>query len=35
MHCSECGLEALDTPMKRTNYCPNCGAKMEVGHDSR
>lgn len=29
MHCSECGRETLNTPMERTNYCPNCGAKME------
>ena len=29
MHCSECGRETLNTPIERTNYCPNCGARME------
>ena len=24
--CSECGYKLFDEP---TNYCPNCGAKME------
>lgn len=35
MHCSECGLEALDTPLNRTNYCPNCGCFMKEGNDER
>ena len=35
MHCSECGLEALDTPLKRTNYCQNCGARMENPGETR
>lgn len=26
-HCSECGNEVM--PDKISNYCPNCGAKME------
>ena len=29
-HCSECGK--LDNFCARTNYCPNCGAKMEGGN---
>ena len=28
--CSACGREALGF----TNYCPNCGAKMEVSEDA-
>lgn len=24
--CSECGYKLMDVP---TNYCPNCGAKMD------
>lgn len=27
-HCSECGKS--DTLGARTNYCPNCGAKMDL-----
>lgn len=27
-HCSECGAEVM--PDKISNYCPNCGAKMDV-----
>lgn len=34
MRCSECGWETLDTPIERTNFCPNCGARMEVEHDA-
>ena len=26
-HCSECGNEVM--PDKISNYCPNCGAKMD------
>lgn len=29
-HCSKCGL----LPEHITNYCPNCGAKMEVSRDA-
>lgn len=29
-HCSECGKS--DNFCARTNYCPNCGAKMEGGN---
>lgn len=29
MKCSMCGAEDIDSPMTRTNFCPNCGAKME------
>ena len=34
--CSECGEEAffdLDCAYIETNYCPNCGAKMDGGED--
>lgn len=33
-HCSECGKS--DNFCARTNYCPNCGAKMDIedGGDS-
>lgn len=30
-HCSECGKS--DNFCARTNYCPNCGAKMDGGVD--
>lgn len=26
-HCSECGVEVM--PNNVSNYCPNCGAKMD------
>lgn len=29
MHCSECEHKEIDCPAGRTNYCPNCGAKMK------
>ena len=28
-HCSRCDIQAVYTGVK-LNYCPNCGAKMEV-----
>ena len=31
-HCSECGKS--DNFCARTNYCPNCGAKMDGGADN-
>ena len=32
--CSECGYTVdTDDPDDLTNYCPNCGAKMEGGHN--
>ena len=30
-HCSECGKS--DNFCARTNYCPNCGGKMDGGAD--
>lgn len=35
--CSECGKNAIVNPWMMydlTNFCPNCGAKMEADHDS-
>lgn len=32
MHCSECGRREPYVPAAMTNYCPTCGAKMEVEH---
>lgn len=29
MHCSECGNREPYVPAAMTNYCPNCGAKMD------
>ena len=29
MHCSECGKRDKYCPAAMTNYCPNCGAKMD------
>ena len=31
IHCSECGKRGINVPADLTNYCPNCGAKMNVG----
>ena len=32
--CSECGhLESWMLDKPRTNYCPNCGAKMDGGNE--
>ena len=28
-HCSHCGEYAADGGYEQTNYCPNCGAKMD------
>lgn len=30
LYCSECGGEPPCETNIKTNYCPNCGAKMEV-----
>jgi len=30
MHCSECGKRDVFCPNTMTNFCPNCGTKMEV-----
>ena len=30
IHCSECGKRGINVPADLTNYCPNCGAKMDV-----
>lgn len=36
-YCSVCKAKIFDTPMphkkKLSNYCPNCGARMEVEND--
>lgn len=29
MHCSECGKIGVYCPAAMTNYCPNCGARMD------
>lgn len=29
IHCSVCGKRGINVPADLTNYCPNCGAKME------
>lgn len=31
--CSECGIYLGDVPIKITNYCPNCGARVRGGGD--
>ena len=30
IHCSVCGKRGINAPADLTNFCPNCGAKMEV-----
>ena len=30
IHCSVCGQRGINVPADLTNFCPNCGAKMEV-----
>ena len=32
MHCSVCGFSDIDNPATHTNFCPNCGARMEGGY---
>lgn len=32
--CSECGRRAGQKQAKLYHYCPNCGAKMEVDHET-
>lgn len=34
MHCSVCGFSDIDDPATHTNYCPNCGARMEGEEDA-
>ena len=29
IHCSECGKRGINVPADLTNFCPNCGARME------
>ena len=29
IHCSECGKRGINVPADLTNYCPNCGARMD------
>lgn len=29
MHCSACGRRDVYCPAAKTNYCPDCGAKMD------
>lgn len=33
MHCSECGKRDKYCPAAMTNYCPNCGARMDGEND--
>lgn len=33
MDCPECGYRIATSIGRGWNYCPNCGAKMEVEHD--
>lgn len=35
IHCSECGKRGINVPADLTNYCPDCGAKMEGAEDAR
>lgn len=30
IHCSECGKRDVNCPASITNYCPNCGARMDA-----
>ena len=30
IHCSVCGKLGINVPADLTNYCPNCGSRMEV-----
>ena len=34
VYCSVCGEEPPEETNARTNYCPNCGAKMDGGKDN-
>ena len=29
IHCSVCGKRGINVPADLTNYCPDCGARME------
>jgi len=29
IHCSECGKRGINVPADLTDYCPNCGARMD------
>lgn len=35
MDCPECGYRIATSIGRGWNYCPNCGAKMEVEYDER
>lgn len=34
MHCSECGKRDKFCQAALTNYCPNCGARMQKGEET-